>query len=156
MRAHDCHAAGHDARRALLGVSSLEKRVADLQVTETERSRRRRGSVETEGESGTSEVERRLRRQVLAESEVEKRVADLTLGDVAARTARCLAAVTAPGPAIRAAGLGIFYCILSEILWSWVYSFPTILIVAIATALCGEFHFPFGSVNFIFVLMKKF
>ena len=69
------------SRRALLGVSSLEKRVADLQVTETERSRRRRGSVETEGESGTSEVERRLRRQVLAESEVEKRVADLQVSD---------------------------------------------------------------------------
>ena len=70
------------SRRALLGVSSLEKRVADLQVAETERSRRRRGSVETEGESGTtSEVERRLRRQVLAESEVEKKVADLQVSD---------------------------------------------------------------------------
>ena len=69
------------SRRALLGVSSLEKRVADLQVTETERSRRRRGSVETEeGESGlVSESERSRRRQVSAESEVEKRVADLQL-----------------------------------------------------------------------------
>ena len=69
------------SRRALLGVSSLEKKVADLQVTETERSRRRRGSVETEAESGASESERRLRRQVLAESEVEKRVADLQVSD---------------------------------------------------------------------------
>merc|ERR1719210_1314702 len=36
------------SRRALLGVSSLEKKVADLKVTETERRNRRRGSVETE------------------------------------------------------------------------------------------------------------
>ena len=70
------------SRRALLGVSSIEKRVGDLQVTETERSRRRRGSVEPEGESGTtSEVERRLQRQDLDESEVEKTGVDLHVSD---------------------------------------------------------------------------
>jgi len=38
-------------------------------------------------------------------------VADVTLGDVAARTARCLAAATAPGPKIAAGpkGPGIFF-----------------------------------------------
>merc|ERR1719266_2382242 len=66
------------SRRALLGVSSLEERVADLQVTETERNKRRRGSVDFEPES---ESERIMSKQVLAESDVEKRVADLQVSD---------------------------------------------------------------------------
>ena len=66
------------SRRALLGVSSLEERVADLQVTETERNKRRRGSVDFEPES---EAERIMSKQVLAESDVEKRVADLQVSD---------------------------------------------------------------------------
>ena len=67
------------SRRALLGVSSLEKKVADLKVTETERRNRRRGSVETE--RSVLERERITRRQVLAENEVEKRVASLHVSD---------------------------------------------------------------------------